>query len=124
NNTTETSPVTPTTPAADSVKVSDSNTVATSSNPLEQLNTTTAASDSNNSVTDTANKELEESLFSYMMPVVDPNTNQYVNTSIIGQVPKMYADKVLEILNEPLVKSKFPANVKFMLGSLPGDNTD
>lgn len=90
-------------------------------NPLENL---ASNNDTNSNTADTANKAQEESLFSYMQPLVDPSTNQFVNTSIIGQVRKIDADKVLEILNAPIVKSKFPNNVRFILGSLPGDNTD
>lgn len=106
--------------AVDSVKSTDSSVANTSSNPLDQLSKDT---NSLSSITDTSKKEQEESLFSYMQPSIDGN-NQFSNTSYIGAVAKNNVDKVLEILNSPTVKSKFPSNVKFMIGSLPGDNTD
>lgn len=67
--------------------------------------------------------ELQESLFAYMRPVIN-DQNQYVDMPIIGITTKANAARVMEILNLPQVKSKFPANIKFLFGEDPGSTLD
>ncbi|MBX9448742.1 MAG: protein translocase subunit SecDF [Taibaiella sp.] len=67
--------------------------------------------------------QMEEGLFSYMMPVINEQ-NQYMDMPIIGITTKTNASKVMEILNLPSVKSKFPPNTKFIFGEVPGSEYD
>lgn len=81
------------------------------------------ANDSDNTLLGEDSAQMDEGLFTYMMPVINEQ-NQYVDMPIIGITTKANADKVMEILNLPIVKSKFPGNTKFIFGEVPGSEYD
>lgn len=107
-------------PAADSPKVAQTETENQSGASLSEM----LANDSDKTGIDGADStEMEEGLFTYMMPVINEQ-NQYVDMPIIGITTKANANKVMEILNLPIVKSKFPGNTKFIFGEVPGSEYD
>lgn len=70
------------------------------------------------SATDITNKATD--LFSIMQPMVDQQSGQFQDASIVGAVKKKDADKLLAYLDLPAVKNQFPANIKFLIGEFPG----
>lgn len=110
--------------ANDSLKVTDSNKVAT------------ASSDSAGSLSDLLGNDPStaalagddttagvEGLFKYMAPAANEQ-GQMQDVSFFGYTTKINGAKVLEILNLPTVKSKFPPNTKFLLGEFPWSDVD
>lgn len=69
---------------------------------------------------DLAATQRSKDLFSIMMPMVDQNSGQFQDATIIGAVPKRQAEQLLEYLNMDIVKNQFPRNIKFLLGEFPG----
>lgn len=61
----------------------------------------------------------EESLFTYLMPMVDESGRALAGWSNIGIVEKRNAKKVLEILNAPAVKRYFRSDIMFLTGENP-----
>jgi len=86
------------------------------------LNDSGKASAASTTPGDTA-KEGDAGLFTYMMPMANEQ-GQFQDASIIGIVAKKNADKVMELLNLDIVKSQFPANIKFLYGEVPGSKFD
>lgn len=75
-----------------------------------------------------SNSELAENqkqgLFSIMQPMVDPQTGQFQNSSIIGAVKKSDTGRLMHYLNLSAVRNQFPANIKFLIGEFPGVDAD
>lgn len=111
--------------AKEETKKAEDTTVATKKDDDKSISEMLNSNDSDK----TADKKegdstVDESIFTYMMPVVDQQSNQYLDMPIIGVTTKANSKKVLEILNEPMIKSKFPPNTKFVLGEVPGSEYD
>lgn len=117
-----------------STEKSDSATVATVDTATNAL---AAAGDSSNSLAGLINQgdnnangssPLAETqatdLFSIMQPMVDNQTGQFQDASIVGAVGKKDAKKLLAYLDLPAVRNQFPANIKFLIGEFPGVNGD
>lgn len=96
----------------------------------------TTATDTNKTVTEglgSLNKDLagaktddiaqdkvqDESLFTYMYPMIDESGRPAQGASIIGIAEKRHSKKVLEILNSPSVKRNFRNDIKFLIGENP-----
>lgn len=109
-------------------KAADSATSAADSGKAVAANDTAAAKDGTltSILSDTSKAGVKangaaaaQSLFTYMMPMVDQQ-GQASESSIIGVVERKNKDKVLELLNMDVVRKEFPSNVKFLLGEVPG----
>lgn len=77
--------------------------------------------DSDNNGIGAAEKK-EQDLFSIMQPMVNPQSGQFQDASIVGAVNKKDAKKLLAYFDLPVVKNQFPANIKFLIGEFPGVN--
>lgn len=112
----------------------DSATVASTATDTAK-NKLAAASDSGKSLASLIDKKggsgssLAETtkatdLFSIMQPMVNTQTGQFQDASIVGAVKKKDAQKLLAYLDLAVVKNQFPADIKFLIGEFPGVNGD
>jgi SecD/SecF fusion protein len=119
---------TPPTVAEDTVKAE----VAKSEDTTQSLASTLegSLSDLNSKDTKTATDDdinkgtQDESLFSYMVPMVDESGRAVEGWSNIGIAEKRNAKKILEILNSPQVKRHFRSDIKFLIGENPAASKD
>ncbi|HET8572462.1 MAG TPA: protein translocase subunit SecDF [Edaphocola sp.] len=120
------------TPDMDSAKLSG--TVANSAKDTVKL---AAATDTGSSLASLIDKKDNKSakgsalaearatdLFSIMQPMVNTQTGQFQDASIVGAVKKKDAKKLLAYLELPVVKNQFPADIKFLIGEFPGVSGD
>lgn len=107
------------TPSADTAKVvaaADTALVDTTkgASSLSEL----ASGDKNNALEGA--KEQSDNLFTIMSPMVDMQSGQFQDATVVGAVLKKDSEKLLNYLNMDVVRNQFPSNIRFMLGEFPG----
>jgi len=66
----------------------------------------------------------QNDLFSIMQPMVDMQSGQFQDATIVGAVMKKDAKRLLEYLELDAIKNQFPSNIRFMIGEFPGVSSE
>ena len=114
-----------------SAKVADTTTVATETLAAETIAAETVADTAEGSLSSLAgnlnekgglltDSTADNDLFSIMQPMVDMQSGQFQDATIIGAVLKKDSKRLLEYLALDVIKNQFPSNIKFMIGEFPG----